>query len=347
MKKIREVNKNIRNLPGYFVLIVFLFFLALLFYFIDEIYIERTLADKVEFQIEKGENLSFVINRLEALGLVRNELLVKAYILFSGIDESIKPGTYLIGPEYSVRGIFMRFAEGSDVEVRIFEGWTSKDIAEALEENNVIKKADEFLKLAKSFDNSDGRYKFLSPKKGVDLEGYLFPDTYKFERGSPAAAVETMLDNFNEKVYSRYLKSPEELRNVLIMASMLEREVQTEDDMRLVSGILWKRFESEIPLQVDATLVYIKCVLMTDTDKVDPTCRQLTNGDKNLDSLYNIYLYKGLPPGPISNPGIRAIDAALNPIESQYWYYLSSRLDGRTIFSETLDEHNSNRVIYR
>ena len=131
------------------------------------------------------------------------------------------------------------------------------------------------------------------------------------------------------------------------MASILEREVRTADDMRFVSGVLWKRFESGVPLQVDAALVYLKCVLLTDPGVEDPTCRQVLSGDKELDSLYNTYLYKGLPPGPISNPGLKAIDAARSPAESDYWYYLSARDDGRTIFSETLDEHNANRVRYR
>ena len=100
-------------------------------------------------------------------------------------------------------------------------------------------------------------------------------------------------------------------------------------------------------MQVDAALVYLKCVLMTNPDTDDPTCRQIFNGDKGFDSLYNTYLNKGLPPGPISNPGLKAIDAAKNPTETRYWYYLSARDDGRTIFSETLDEHNANRVRYR
>jgi len=331
---------------GYLVIIAFVIFLSALFYFIDEIYIERMVVGRVEFQIERGENLGSVIARLEDAGLVRNKFLVKLYTFFSGSD-SIKPGSYSIGPKYSVRDIFMSFIEGSDVEMRIFEGWTIKDIALALQEKGVIKSGSGFLKLSKSFDNSSGRYDFLADKKEVDLEGYLFPDTYRFQRGSEVLVVETMLDNFNKKVYFRYPKSPEELKNILIMASMLEREVQTEEDMRLVSGILWKRFESEIGLQVDATLVYVKCVLMIDPDRTDPTCRQINNGDKSLDSLYNTYLYKGLPPGAISNPSLKAINAAMNPVESEYWYYLSARDDGRTIFSRTLDEHNMNRVIYR
>ena len=336
----------ISKLSGYLAIIAFLIFLSALFYFIDEIYIERTLPDKIEFRIERGERLNSVIGRLEDLGLVRNKFLVRLYTLFSG-NESVKPGSYLIGTKYSIRDIFVNFIEGSDVEVRIFEGWTIKDIAWALEENKVIKNESSFLRLAKNFDNSLVKYEFLPNKSRVDLEGYLFPDTYRFQRGSGNSIIEMMLNNFDKKVYSRYQKSPEELRNILIMASMLEREVKSEEDMRLVSGILWKRFESEIALQVDATLVYVKCVLMIDPDKIDPTCRQITNGDKNLDSLYNTYLHKGLPSGAISNPGLKAIEAAINPVESRYWYYLSARDDGRTIFSETLDEHNQNRVIYR
>lgn len=334
-----------KKASGYFIITAFLIFLSLLFYLADEVYIERTLAGKIEFQIEKGESLNSVIEKLYKAGLVRNKFISRSYLFFNGFKTNIKPGLYIIGPKYSVNEIFEKFNLGADLEVKVFEGWTAKEIAEALQELGVIKDSDDFLKLAKNFDDSGGAYEFLPKKTGVDLEGYLFPDTYKFERGSVDLAVEKMLLNFKKKVILKYADMhPEELRNILIMASILEREVKTEDDMRLVSGILWKRFESEVPLQVDAALVYIKCVFMV-SDSSD--CRQLTNDDKKINSLYNTYLNKGLPPGPISNPGLRAIDAALNPIESGYWYYLSAKDDGRTIFSGTLDEHNLNRVIYR
>jgi len=326
---------------------------------IDEVYIERALAGKVEFKIERGESLNSVVTRLAEAGLVRNKFITRSYLFFSGPETKVKPGLYILGPRYSVSEIFEKFNLGADLEVKIFEGWTAKEIAEALESFEVIKDSRDFLKLAKNFDNSSGVYEFLPKNRGVDLEGYLFPDTYKFERGSVDSAVEKMLLNFRKKVILKYADSnPEELRNVLIMASILEREVKTDEDMRLVSGILWKRFESELPLQVDAALVYIKCVFMEDAERPqNPAerggesdsagCRQLSSDDKKINSLYNTYLNKGLPPGPISNPGLRAIDAALNPIESGYWYYLSARDDGRTVFSETLDEHNLNRVIYR
>lgn len=333
-----------RKASGYFVITAFLIFLGLLFFMIDEVYIERTLVQKTEFKIERGESLTSVVARLAEAGLVRNKFITRSYLFFNGLEIKVKPGLYILGPKYSVNEIFEKFNLGADLEVKVFEGWTVKEIAEALNEFGVIKDSGDFLKLAKNFDNSGRAYEFLPQKKGVDLEGYLFPDTYKFERGSAHGAVEKMLLNFRKKVISKYTDlPPEELRNILIMASMLEREVKSDEDMRIVSGILWKRFESEVPLQVDAALVYIKCVFMTDS----ADCRQLSSDDKKINSLYNTYLNKGLPPGPISNPGLRAIDAALNPIESGYWYYLSAKDDGRTVFSETLDEHNLNRVIYR
>ncbi len=338
----------LKKYSGYFTIAAFLLILSFLFYLTDEVYIERTLAAEIEFGIERGESLNSVVSRLEEIGLVRNSFIVRSYLYFSDFSAPIKPGLYVIGPKYSVRDLFNKFAKGADIEVKIFEGWTSKEIAEALEELGVIKESDEFLRLTKSFDNSGVQYQFLTRGSSLDLEGYLFPDTYKFERGSAKSATEKMLDNFNKKVFLEYPEIPADgLRNILIMASMIEKEVRTLEDMHLVSGVLWKRFESELPLQVDSTLVYLKCVLMTNPDFNDNSCRLISSRDKELDSLYNTYLYKGLPPGPISNPGLRAIEAAAKPVESKYWFYLSARDDGRTIFSETLDEHNLNRVLYR
>ena len=120
------------------------------------------------------------------------------------------------------------------------------------------------------------------------------------------------------------------------MASLIEREVRTYEDMRIVSGLLWKRMEIGMPLQVDATLVYL----------TGRKTGQITNDDKLIDSAYNTYKYRGLPPTPIANPGLNAINAAIDPIESEYLYYLSTPITGETIFSKTLDEHNENRIKY-
>ena len=129
---------------------------------------------------------------------------------------------------------------------------------------------------------------------------------------------------------------------ILTAASLLEKEAPSFKDRRLISGILYKRLKAGIGLQVDATLTYAKCggaFLTCDDPKV-------YRGDTSYSSSYNTYLYKGLPPGPISNPGLEAIRAALEPLESGYWYYLSDPKTKKTIFSRTLEEHNENRAKY-
>lgn len=332
-----------KQASGYIAIIIFLFFLSLIFYSIDEIFIARTLSAQETFEIKKGENVGSIINRLESKKLIRNSFIVRSYVVTLGIDKEIKPGFYSIDSPYSVREIFEEFTKGGGLETRIREGATIKEIARLLEEKGIIESSRDFEGAALAFDNSNGRYEFLPQKNNISLEGYLFPDTYSFEEKSSQAIIESILDNFEKKVFFRFGNVSEvDLARAIVMASMLEKEVQTGKDMRLVSGILWKRLENQIPLQVDATLVYIKCSILEKEN-----CRSLSNADKNLKSSYNTYLHKGLPPAPISNPGLTAISSALAPEVSPYWYYLSAVEDGRIIFSRTLNEHNLNRAVYR
>lgn len=179
----------------------------------------------------------------------------------------------------------------------------------------------------------------VNEKLSEELEGYLFPDTYEFFIPSGVDVVaEKFRENFQLKAIRIIsdLNTENEISDAIIMASLIEREVPDSRDRRIISGILWKRIEAGIPLQVDATICY---------RKEDP-CLPITKEDKNRDSLYNTYLYLGLPPGPISNPGEDAIEASVNPEESAYWYYISDAGSNDTIFAETLDEHNQNVVKY-
>jgi len=332
-----------RKFSGYTAIIIFLFFLSLAFYSIDEIFITRTLAEPRVLEIEKGEGADSVIRRLENENLIRNGMIVRSYLILAGIHKNIKPGHYIIDSPYSVKEMFDEFAAGAGLETQIREGLTVKEIAKILEEKAIIPEAGDFEKAAASFNNSSGQYGFLPQRHGINLEGYLFPDTYSFERSSPERIIQLMLDNFNKKVFLWFGGlGAEELNEAVVMASILEKEVQTEKDMRIVSGILRKRLETGQPLQADATLVYIKCSILEKEE-----CRTLSSSDKNLNSKYNTYLNLGLPPGAISNPGLTAINSALSPEVSPYWYYLSAKDDGRTIFSRTLGEHNLNKSVYR
>ena len=174
--------------------------------------------------------------------------------------------------------------------------------------------------------------------KSASLEGYLFPDTYRFFKDAKLPdVVNKMIANLENKLTSdlkmAIKNSSFTTYEVLTMASLIEKEVKSDSDREIVSGILWKRLKAKIPLQVDATLVYI-------TGR-----KEISDADKKINSPYNTYYYRGLPKGPISNPGLSAIRAAVFPENSPYWYYLSAK-DGQTIFSQTLEEHNRNKAIY-
>lgn len=170
-------------------------------------------------------------------------------------------------------------------------------------------------------------------KDGLMLEGYLFPDTYRFEKTSSAS-----------DIISRMKKEYPDRRQ-LIIASILEKEVQTESDMRIVAGIIEKRLQAGMALQLDATVAYGACLSkMLVGTYCDVSEVNIVDNIKR-DSAYNTYTRAGLPQGPISNPGVVALRAAANPGESPYWYYLSAK-DGTTIFSRTLEEHNRARAQY-
>jgi len=208
--------------------------------------------------------------------------------------------------------------------VTIPEGWTQKQIEEKLG-----------MKLP-----------------GENLEGFLFPDTYKFPLGvSGEEVVRKMRENFEEKLNTKIPElslTPKEaimqqgktIFEIVIMASLLEKELSPKnkndkENQRIISGILWKRLENKIPLQVDSTITYITGKKIT----------QVSFEETKIDSPYNTYKYRGLPLGPICNPGIDSILAAIYPKNSDYWYYLSTP-EGKTIFSKTLEEHNLAKAKY-
>lgn len=169
-----------------------------------------------------------------------------------------------------------------------------------------------------------------------ELDGYLFPDTYEFYVPSSLDfVVKKISGNFNKKVIPNI---PElgRIREVITVASILEEEASSPDDRRIIAGIIWKRLKTNMYLQVDAAICYTK----------PAPCYPVRAEDLELDSPYNTYLYKGLPPGPISNPGLGAIKASLSPRESPYWYYIADPKTGRTVFGTTLEEHNKNIAKY-
>jgi len=315
---------------------LFLFLLAGIVYFYQGIFLPKDFGSQPEkfFLIEKGEGFREISSNLEEESFIKDKFFFEVYLVFKREARSLKAGEYLLSTSMNIPEISRKFVSGEVVEeeITIIEGWNLKDIVGYLEEKEIVSPED-FLKITDS-DFSE-EYDFLSDKpKNLGLEGYLFPDTYFMNRGvSSEEIIKAMFDNLNLKLT---LDLKEEIFNqkktifeMITMASLVEKEVKSAEDKKIVAGILWKRIEKGIPLQVDATIAYITGKKTT----------KISREETRIDSPYNTYKYKGLPLGPICNPGFESISSSVYYINSEYLYYLSTP-EGKTIFSRTLEEHN-------
>lgn len=322
------------------------------------IYMPKDFSSEKEvfFNIERGEGSKEIAFNLEKEGLIIWAPIFRVYVHFKGISGNLQAGQYSITPSMNIPEIAEKFKKGEILkdEITIIEGWNLRDIGFSFENRGMFQ-AEELWELAgfpaidyletgdlplpKDFSSD---YGFLKDKpKSVGLEGYLFPDTYQINRG---AAIEEivikMLNNFDKKLSlelrEEISKQGKTIFEIITMASIIEKEVRGYEDKKIVSGILWKRLENKFPLQVCPSITYI-----TGNKSVE-----ITNDEKAIDSPFNTYKYLGLPLGPISNPGIESIEAAIYPEASDYWYFLNRQDTGETIFSRTLEEHNIAKAKY-
>ena len=301
-----------------------LFLIILITGFVLAIYLPKApLSEKqVIFEIEKGEGSKDIAVNLEKEDLINWGPIFRLYVLLTKVSGKLQAGNYSLSPSMSIPEIAEKIAKGDVIkeEITIIEGWSLRDIGWYFENKGMFQ-AEELYEM-------------------TELEGYLFPDTYEINRGaSLQEIIEKMTDNFNKKLTPELRediqKQGKTVSEIVIIASLLEREVQTLEDKKKVAGILLNRLQVGMPLQVDATITYI-------------TKKQTTNvskEDTQIDSPYNTYKYAGLPLGPICNPGIESINAAIYPQSNSYWYYLSTP-EAETIFSKTLEEHNIAKAKY-
>lgn len=288
--------------------------------------------------VGKGLGVRDIGERLAEEGIIHDDLSFTFYAMLSGNIGALQAGVYELDSALSVKEI-VRILTGGEVsefiEVVIPEGFNSNKIALRLASQGVIKNQRSFLdEVQITSEEAYERfgYEFLKDVDAHTLEGFLFPDTYEFRLNSDSRiAVDAMLFNFGQRTEELF-KDVEDPYEILIIASLLQREVPTEEDMRLVAGVIQNRLKIDMLLQIDATLIFV-------------TGRLITAADKQLNSPYNTYLYQGLPPGPIASPGLKALRAALNPEPNDYIFYVSGR-DGTTHFAETLAEHNANVAQY-
>jgi UPF0755 protein len=287
-------------------------------------------SETVLFAIESGDGFREVASRLKENGLIRSATAFKLFSLTTGSALRFKPGVYSLAPVMSTPAIAAVLTEGvsREVEVLIPEGASLYLIDKILAEAGVLAK---------------GELVNYSRTLSYPIEGRLFPDTYRLYRESePDEVADRLLANFENKA-GRFLDRESRTSQLdLILASLIEKEVPDSQERKLVSGILKKRLAAGMPLQVDASICYVKQIRAGE----HVPCEPIFASDLRIASPYNTYLELGLPPGPIGSPGLDAIAAALDPLVSPYWYYISDPKTGRTIFARTLDEHNENRARY-
>lgn len=286
-----------------------------------------TTENKTTFIINKGEGVSTVAKRLKAQGLIKNENIFKIFVYLHNETRNIQAGRFELSPSLNVGEILEILRKGKiDTWLTVIEGMRTEQIAQVLEDEFGLSK-EEFVSLSQGY------------------EGRLFPDSYLIPPYFDNEDIlELLLENFAKKTSDL----PEEVddfsqEEILILASIVEREAKTSQDRRIVAGILVKRLNEDWPLQVDATSQYYKANLQYKLEGwLDDWWPGVSPADLKMANPYNTYLNLGLPPGPICNPSLSSIESVVNYQPSDYWYYISDTKGESMYFAKTLGEHEAN-----
>ena len=275
--------------------------------------------------INSGQSLQAITNTLYEARIIRSPFVFRTTVIMLGGEKNVWAGDYLLDHREGPVDLAYRFVYGKfhldSRKITIPEGWNIFQIGDYLEKSLINFDKKEFLTITK------------------DKEGYLFPDTYHFPQNiKPNAVIEAMEKNFNDKIVALNEKISafgKPLKEVMVMASLLEEEARKLETKQMIAGILWKRLKMDMPLQVDASFQYVN----------GKNSFTLTTEDLATDSPYNTYTRKGLPPGPITNPGLDSILAAVTPTESKYLFFLTDK-NGVMRYAITHAQHVANKEKY-
>jgi UPF0755 protein len=301
-------------------LITILFITAIYFPF------EENSTTRKVVNIPSGTNAKEIVDVLEKSEIIRkSNYIFRILIKLMKLEDQLKYGEYNLSPSMNMLQILDKLVKGEVItyKITIPEGYTCTQIAELLDKKEVAEK-EAFLKLVKDSEKIS--------------EGYLFPDTYEVPKKYGAEnMVKAMLSNFNQiAMENKFADKAEEigfsLDEIIILASIIEKEAKFSEEKSKVSSVFHNRLKTGMKLQSCATIQYI----------LEVPKERLDEKDLKIDSPHNTYLYKGLPPGPICNPGLDSIIAALEPVEEDYLYFVLGE-NGRHIFSKTYQEHLKNK----
>ncbi|MFH1233147.1 MAG: endolytic transglycosylase MltG [Patescibacteria group bacterium] len=331
------------------VIIIAVILILISYYFFETCFSANKNNQEAQFTIVKGSSVKQISQNLAKANLIRSGGFFNFYVWLKNKQADFKAGEYILKPSMSLKEIINELtgkkALSHEKSITIIEGWDIIDINNYVKKNNIF--ADNnFDDLAKT---KISKWRFKTPKPNflnqapasADLEGFLFPDTYRiFQDAAAEDMITKMLNNFDNKLTAQMrqdiIKQDKSIYQIITMASLIEKEVRTPSDMQIVSGVFWNRIKNNQALQSCATLAYV----------LGEKKQQYSLEDTKVDSPYNTYQNLGLPPGPIANPGLNAIKAAIYPEYTDYNYFLSRSDTGETVFSENLEEHNKKKVRY-
>jgi len=285
---------------------------------------------EVTFKINNGDSFPKINQNLYKQGIISNRRIFHRYTQYKNLLSKFKSGNYVIKDGMTLDDLIDKFVTGDSIKnlVTIPEGKNLFEIAEILNEKGIFKDKETFIKLANS-----AQYAKKLGIDGVNLEGYLFPDTYNFEEDeTPQSLIKKLTDHFKSQTKNLDLTSTQLTpKEVITLASVVEKETGAKFERKIIAGVFFNRLKKKMKLQSDPTIIYGMW------ERYDGNIRKK---DILAPSKYNTYTIKSLPIGPIANPGIDAIEAVLNPDSHDYLYFVSKN-NGTHKFSKTLQEHNN------
>jgi UPF0755 protein len=303
----------------------------------------------VSFVIAPSETLDSIAERLEDDGLIRSTTYFRLRIQFAGQDDEIVAGAHQLNTGMTTAQVIDIITSEDAISipettVTFVEGWRVDQYAEALVEADLIESPDEFLQAAND-PGWNNEFSFLhSRPSGAGLEGYLFPDTYRFRLdATPQDIIRTLLGTFDQRVNAELRASAEglglTLHQAMTMASIVEREAAVPNERPLIAAVYYNRFLLGMPLAADPTVQFA-------LGRPGDWWPVIDGSDLQISSAYNTYRGPGFPPGPICNPSLDSLRAAFSPAESGYLYFVA-RGDGTHAFAETAEEHQANVEQYQ
>ena len=284
--------------------------------------------------IKSGSTINDIAKKLREKKLIAYPSLFKFQVRLTGTAPKLKAGYYRLGSQMTVGEIINKLVKGemATYKLTVPEGTTIEKIALQLEKKGI--KKEKFLSIARTKDLDYLSISLKNKKKIIySLEGFLFPDTYQIPYGSSASEIiEIMLKEFKEKIgplKSEIQDNEYNLKEIITIASLIQAEGKIDNELKIISSVIYNRLNIRMKLQMDATIQYV----------LPERKARLLYSDLKVDSPYNTYLHYGLPPGPINNPGLAAIKAALNPADTDYLYYVVVGDDGQHKFSKNYRQH--------